>query len=171
MLTLIKLDTAVAYKAEKLGVGDVIATHNGTQHLRRIDALEIDGNDVHLFVSKPKAGGDEAILTFPKGTLVNVMGRVEESAAPKVKATPKPRGGELPAPVKVTKTAKVAPKVQPIHAKADKVETITRRTAKPTTAAAAPESSLRSAIRTELRSAIEVMVLAEIKAVIADVLA
>lgn len=177
MLTLTKLDKAIAIKAECLGVGDVIGTHNGTQHARRVDVIEVLGTDVNVFVSKPKAGGDEALLTYKVGEVVQLLGTVSDQHGevdglkvkrPATKRQPKAAA----APVKVTKVDAVAQTTPtPIHGT---VRHATGRKMTPKAAPVAdtaPVSSIRSNIRTELRSAIETLVLAEIKAVIAEVLA
>lgn len=171
MLTLIK-HTVHTVPANKVLVGDVIAT-KGTveapQRLRRVDVI----GDGEAIISTPKAGQDTEAFTF--GEFVIVVGRVEDRTAsvsvgnmvktPKAKAAPKAK----PAAVKVTKVDAIAQTTPtPIHGN---VRQATGVKMTPSKVAAAPASSLRTAIRAELRSAIETMVLAEIKSVIAEALA
>lgn len=163
MLTLIKC-VVTEVPVAKLLVGDVIATKgtvDNPMRLRRVDVLE--GNEA--IVSTPRNGDQTESLTFPKGSKVVVAGRVEQPTI-KPKAAAKPRGGELPAPVKVTKTTPKAAKVQPIHAAADRVETITRTAPK-----AAPASSIRDEIRNVIREAVSVLIVTEVKALVAEALA
>lgn len=162
MLTLVKHVAHVVPTAQ-LMVGDVVATKgttNAPQRLRRVDLI----GEGEILVSTPRSGKD--VEVFVSDTAI-VCGRVEEHAAattakPKTKRAAKPKA----APVKVTKVDAVAQTTPtPIHGK------VTHATGRKMTPQPKAASSVRELIRTELRSAVQALILDEVKAAIAEALA
>lgn len=107
--TLVKYEakTWQLVSADKLIVGDVVATKGNAecpQRLRRVDIVGTEGSKLAFIVSTPRTGADVEAMTCTPKAKVLVVGRVEP-----ITKTAKPKTAKAKAPTKsVTKVDAIA---------------------------------------------------------------